>query len=188
MRASKLTRKVKSSESDFFIRKLGPVENWTVEVSTDASLSNLNEGVDSVEARIILVKNDKGDCAPLLWGANKIKRIVDSTLEAECLSLLSGLKEAIYTREVIEEIFNLKDKAVPVKAIVDNKSTVDAIYSTAPLEDKKLRRDVARIKQMLNRKEIRSVSWCPGREQSADCMTKRTASLFNLMQMKSGRK
>ena len=148
----------------------------------------MNEGVDSVEARIILVKNDKGDCAPLLWGANKIKRIVDSTLEAECLSLLSGLKEAIYTREVIEEIFNLKDKAVPVKAIVDNKSTVDAIYSTAPLEDKKLRRGVARIKQMLNRKEIRSVSWCPGREQSADCMTKRTASLFNLMQMKSGRK
>ena len=60
-RASKLTRKVKSSESDFFTRKLGPVENWRVEVSTDASLSNLNEGVDSVEARIILVKNDKGD-------------------------------------------------------------------------------------------------------------------------------
>ena len=124
VRASKLTRKVKSSESEFFIRNLGPVESWTVEVSTDASLSNINEGVDSVEARIILVKNDEGDCAPILWSANKIKRIVDSNLEAECLSLLSWLKEAIYIRE-----------------------------------------------------------------QLADCMTKRTASSFNLMQvMKSGRK
>ena len=100
-----------------------------MEVSTDASLSNLNEGVDSVEARVILVKNEKNDCAPLVWCANKIKRIVDSTLEAECLSLLSGLKEAIYLREVIEEVFNLRDKSVPVKAIVDNKSTVDAIQS-----------------------------------------------------------
>ena len=105
------------------------------------------------------------------------------------MSLLSGLKEAIYLREVIEEIFNLKEKAVPVKAIVDNKSTVDAIHSTAPVEDKKLRRDVARIKQMLNLKEIRSVSWCPGKEQLADCMTKRTASSFNLLQvLKSGRR
>ena len=92
-------------------------------------------------------------------------------------------------REVIEEIFNLKDKEIPVKAIVDNKSTVEAIHSTAPVEDKKLRRDVARIKQMMNLKEIRSVSWCPGKEQLADCMTKRTASSFNLLQvLKSGRR
>ena len=189
IRASKMTRKVKSSESDFLIRKLGPVKGWTVEVSTDASLSNLNDGVDSVEARVILVKNDKQDCAPIVWCASKIKRIVDSTLEAECLSLLSGLKEAIYLREVIEEIFNLRDKTVPVKAIVDNKSTVDAIHSTAPVEDKKLRRDVARIKQMLSSKEIQSVSWCPGKEQLADCMTKRTASSFKLMKVfKSGKR
>ena len=84
IRASKLTRKVKSSKSEIFLRKLGPVEDWTVEVSTDASLSNLNDGVDSVEARVILIRNEKGDCAPILWSANKIKRIVDSALEAEC--------------------------------------------------------------------------------------------------------
>ena len=142
-----------------------------------------------MEARVILIRNEIGDCAPILWCANKIKRIVDSTLEAECLSLLSGLKEAIYLREVIEEIFNLREKEVPVKAIVDNKSTVDAIHSTAPVEDKKLRRDVARIKQMLNTKDVHSVSWCPGKEQLADCLTKRTASSFNLMKVfQSGRR
>ena len=92
-------------------------------------------------------------------------------------------------REAIEEIFSLKDKAVPVKAIVDNKSTIDAIHSTAPVEHKNLRRDVARIKQMLNTKEIHAVTWCPGNEQLADSMTKRTPSSFNLMKvLKSGRR
>ena len=72
---------------------------------------------------------------------------------------------------IIKEIF--KEKAVPVKTIIDNKLTVDAIHSTAPVEDKKLRRNVARIKQMLIMMEIKSVSWCPGREQVAGCMTKK---------------
>ena len=174
-----LSGKVKDLVRDeFFIRRLGPVESWAVEVSTDTSLSNLNEGVYSVESRIIL-KYDKGDCAQLLWGTNKIKRIVDFMLEAECLSLLSRLKKAIYFREVIEEIFSLKDEAVSVKDIVDNKSTKDAIDSTAPVEDKTLRREVTRIKQMLGLKEI----------QLADCITKRTASSFKLMKVfKSGRR
>ena len=98
-------------------------------------------------------------------------------------------KKSVYFREVIEEILNLRDKSVSVNTIVDNKSTVDAIHSTAPVEDKKLRRDVARIKQMMSSKEIQSVSWCPGKEQLADCMTKRTASSFKLLKVfKSGRR
>ena len=62
-----------------------------------------------------------------------------------------------------------------MNAIVD-KSTVDAIHSTAPVEDKKLRRDVAGIKQFMNLEEIRSVSWCPGKEQLTVCMTEQTES------------
>ena len=42
---------------------LGPVEDWTVEVSTDDSLSYLNEEVDRVEARLILIKTERNDCA-----------------------------------------------------------------------------------------------------------------------------
>ena len=114
---------------------------------------------------------------------------MDSTLECECLSLVDGLKQAVYVREVIEEIYKLDEKSIPVRAIVDNKSTVDAVHSTAPVEDKKLRRDVSIIKQMLNRNEVASVSWCPGKEQLADPMTKRTAPAFRLMSVfQSGRR
>ena len=43
-------------------------------------------------------------------------------------------------RKEKKELFNLKEKAVPGKATIDNKSKVDAIHSTAPVEDKKSRR------------------------------------------------
>ena len=86
-------------------------------------------------------------------------------------------------REVIEEIFNLKEKSIHLKAIVDNKSTVDAVHSTTAVGDRKLRRDVSKIKQLLNEKEISSVQWCPGNMQLADCMTKRTASSYELLKL-----
>ena len=181
IQASKVTRRVKQSQSHILIKKLGPIKFWYIELSTDASLSNLNESVHSTGAYVILLCNESGDCVPISWRTGKIKRIVDSTLECECLSLADGLKQGIFVRELLEEILRLEEKSLPLKAIVDNKSTVDAIHSTAPVEDKKLRRDVAMIKQMLNSGEVTSVSWCPGKDQLADPMTKRTAAAFNLM-------
>ena len=90
---------------------------------------------------------------------------------------------------MIEELFNVKEKAVSVKTIVDNKLMVDAVHSTAPIGDKKLRRDVDRIKQMLIMMDIKSIFWCQGRDQFADCVMKRTTSSFKLMQvLKSGRR
>ena len=100
---------------------LGPVENWIVELSTDASLSNLNEGVNSTAAFIVLIKNKEGLCAPVSWSANKLRRIVDNTLAAEALSLVDGIKEGSYIRELIEEVFGLQECSVPLVAIVDNK-------------------------------------------------------------------
>ena len=187
--AVKTMTRVKQNDSRLLISALGPVEGWSVEVSTDASLSNLNDGVHSTGAYVILINNKAGNCAPISWRSGKIRRIVDSTLECECLALVDGLKQAVYVREIIEEIFNLDAKSVPVRAIVDNKSTVQAVHSTAPVEDKKLRRDISIIKQMLTEREISSVSWCPGKDQLADCMTKRTAPTYNLLSVfQSGRR
>jgi hypothetical protein len=103
---------------------------------------------------------------------------VGSTLEAECLALVDGTKEAVYLREVIEAMFDIKDKTV--EALVDNKGTRDAVHFTAPVSDRRMRRD---IKQMLNMKEVITVSWCSGKDQLADGMTKRTASCYELKEV-----
>ena len=118
-----------------------------------------------------------------MWQSNKIKRIVGSTLEAECLSLVEGLEDGQYVREMVEEIFNLKAGTIKLEAIVDNKSTVDAVHSTASVSDKKLRRDIVCIKQQLSRGELNRLTWRPGNEQLADAMTKRTASALELLRV-----
>ena len=77
----------------------------------------------------------------------------------------------------------LKSKTIPAHGIVDNKGTVDAIHSTTNVSDKKLRRDVAGIKQMMREDDIDKITWCPGKEQLADCMTKRGAPSWDLVEM-----
>ena len=181
--AAKVMSRVHASPSFFKISPLGPVEGWTLEMFTDASHGNLNEGVDSTGSQVLLVRNDDGLCAPISWSANKLKRVCDSSLEAEVLSLVEGLKEAVYIRELIEEVCGLKEKSIPVMGIVDNLGTKNSIYSTTAISNKRLKRDMAAIKQMLSRREVSAIDWIPGERQLADCMSKREAPSWELLQV-----
>ena len=82
--AAKIIRKVKDSKCSITIKDVDNVKDWYIEVSTDASLR-----------------------VPVSWFCNKISRVLDSTLAAECLSLKEGLHEAICVRQVNEELFGL---------------------------------------------------------------------------------
>ena len=66
------------------------VEGWKIEVLTNTTLSNLNEGIDTTGAYIIQIRN-----------TNKTKRITDMVLEAECLAVFEGINEVIHLREII---------------------------------------------------------------------------------------
>ena len=60
--------------------------------------------------------------------------------------------------------------------MVDNLSVVEAVHSTTAVNDKRLRRELAAIKEMLGRGEVTSVKWVPGSQQLADTLTKRGVS------------
>ena len=96
-----------------------------------------------------------------------------SSLEAECLALVEDLKEISSVRDVIKIVFKLEEKVIPVKGIIDNKSTVVAVHSTTAVSDKKLRRDIGIIKQMLSEGNVILLAWIQGKDQLADVMTKR---------------
>ena len=64
---------------------------------------------------------------------------------------------------------------VSIVGFVDNKSLVEAIYSTKLVSDKSLRIDIGAIKQML-KSNIEQVKWVPGDSQLANCLTKKGAS------------
>ena len=105
--AYKAVGKAMSGKNFIKFVNLGPVKNWIVELSTDASLSNLNEGVNSTAAFIVLIRNKEGLCAPISWSANKLRRIVDNTLAAEALSLVDGIKEGLYVIFCILRSFSI---------------------------------------------------------------------------------
>ena len=59
-------------------------------------------------------------------------------------------------------------------------SLEQCIHKTV-LDDKRLRVDVAAISESLVRNEVNDIKWCPRKIHLADCMTKRGATGYNLM-------
>ena len=95
-----------------------------------------------------------GKCCPLSGHANKIKRVVRSTIAAEALSLQEGLECGFYYRKMIEDMLDITTKTIPIIAYVDNKSVIEVVYSTKLVDDKRLRVDIAAISESLARNEI----------------------------------
>ena len=127
------------------ISNVQPIDQCEIWCFSDAAFRNLNEGVDSAGGFVILVVNTtNGLCAPVDWKANKIKRKVASTLAAETISLGTALDAAVGIRDMISEITGGMIE-LPVKALVDNKSCRDAVYSTTSVTERKLRAEIAGI-------------------------------------------
>ena len=78
---------------------------------------------------------------------------------------------------ILQDLTSVKLKIV---CKVDNKSLVDAIYSSKGVDDRRLRVDIAVIRDMLDRNELNEVSWIPTKLQVADPLTKREACTTQL--------
>ena len=171
--AVKVFHRVKEHKSSLVFPPLG--KNIALEVFTDASHANLPDGVSSTMGLVIFLAGDNR-LAPISWRANKIRRVVKSTLAAEALALQEGIDEAIYLQRMLAEM----SLQVPIHVFVDNKGLVDALHSTKLVQDRRLRIDIGALKQTLER-EVNAVKWCPGEKQLADCLTKRGANGSKLL-------
>ena len=181
LRARKCLLNIKQFDSLVKIPNTGDPANWEIVCFTDASLGNLNNGIDSAGGHIVFLRNTlSGKSAVLDWQANKIKRVVRSTLAAETLSLCEGLESAVYFADFLQDILQLR-QPVKVRGIIDNKSTTEAIRSTTVVSDKRLRRDIASVKEMLLRGEVSRIDWVPGDQQLADVLTKRGVNGVKLL-------
>ena len=182
IRVRKALINLQSNKAEIRIPHLGNPKNWIIICYTDAALGNLNDGVDSTGGFVIFITNaERKECAVLDWQSNKIRRVVRSTLAAEALSLCEGLEASLHLRDMIEDVLNFDSKSIDIHALVDNQSTVDAVKSTTVVDDKRLRREIGAIKQMLERGEVKTVQWIPGSEQLADVLTKRGVNGLELL-------
>ena len=188
-RARKALGNLKQNKAEIRIPNLGNANHWEMLLYSDAALGNLNDGIDSTGGHIILLTNaNRKMCVAIDWQANKTRRVARSSLTAEALSLCDGLDNAIYLRDLIEEILNVSPHTIKIHARVDNQSTVDALNSTTAVHEKRLRREIGSMKQMCERGIVKSIDWVPGSEQLADVLTKRGVNGCELLQIiQSGR-
>ena len=181
IRANKAICKLKEGKSVILFPNLCDSKFWQLVVFSDAALANFSDGVSSTGAHIVFLVGKDNKCCPLSWHANKIKRVVRSTIAAEALSLLEAIENAVFLKSQIESMLVAGEKVVSITAYVDNKSVVEALLSTKLVDDKRLRLDISAIKQVIDRGEVQLVKWCAGESQLANCMTKKGASTYQLL-------
>ena len=68
-----------------------------------------------------------------------------------------------------------------ILCLVDSKSLCEAIKSSKAVTEKRLRSDIAAIKESLEDKQLTEVRWIGTENQLADCLTKKGSSPFNLL-------
>ena len=153
------------------------IKDCYLECYTDASFANLHDS-SSQGGFIISLCNNKQERCPVYWESRKIKRVVKSTLAAETLALIDGAETAVYIQKLIEEICD--GVKIPIICYTDNKSLVDVLESRKNVDDRRLRVDMAVLKDMLLSEDISSIRWVSTSHQLANSLTKRGASAVQL--------
>ena len=146
-------------------------------IYSDASLANLNDGFSSGAGFIIFISCGTFQF-PLYWRSFKIKRVVRSTIAAETMALVEAIDNGLYFCSMLFEITGQK---LPIDCYVDNKSLCENIHSTKSVDEKRLRLDIAAIREFLDNNSIRAVHWVPTSRQISDCFTKRGSNCQKLV-------
>ena len=186
--ARKVLTNIVHNEASIVFSCVGDLTKAELWLYTDASLGNLNNGVDSTGSYILLLINPRnGKCAPLDWKSNKIQRVVTSTLAAETLSLYAGLDAAIAMRSQLRSMLG-NDHNLNLRAMIDNKSTYDVVHAAVSLtKEKRLRKEIGAIKQMRREGKLKELKWVPAGLMLADALTKKGGNTLKLMKvMQSG--
>jgi hypothetical protein len=173
LQVCRILNKAKDNKADIFFPHLGNSEFWHFIVFANASHANLSNNTGSCIGYIVFLAGENNSACPLMWRSGKAKRVVKSTIAAEAMALLEGVEEAIYLRSVLLHLWSLPSQAVPITCFTDHKGLLESLFSTKLVEDRRLRIEIAVMKQCIERKDINQVKKVSSSQQLADCLTKR---------------
>ena len=179
-------KKAKREKSQIYIPDLGNTELLQIIAYSDASFANLSNG-GSQGGYVIFLQGMNKQYMPIVWQSKRIKRIVKSTLAAETLAMVDLAEACIYYRKLIIDLLQLEDSPKNIKIFckTDNSCLFDAVHSTTQILDKRLRIEMAILRQMLDREEIAEISWIPANNQIADALTKTGVPSFKILEYTS---
>ena len=173
--ANKVVRNVKSTSYEITFCKLQLP--FHLSVYCDASYGNLPNG-GSQGGQIIFLSDENGLLSPITWTSKKVRRVCRSTISAETMSMLDAVDSSIWIGHILQEITGYKLRQSKIKT--DNESLDDAAHSTTAVEEKRLRVDIAAIREEIRNRTI-LVDWIPNTEQLADVLTKQGANRIKLI-------
>ena len=101
-------------------------------------------------------------------------------MSAETQAALEALDAAWMLTNYLSEV--LPNSELKIELYTDSKSLYDCVRTTNLLTDKRLRVDVAAIREMVESGEV-IVCWVEGRKQLADILTKSGPSKQNLLEI-----
>jgi transposase InsO family protein len=185
-----MNKVIKRVKTEKLTLKFQPLQgDLQIIIYTDASLGNLKDG-GSQGAQMACLYGEEGMINPLWWSSKKIRRVARSTIAAETMALADGIDMGIFLATLYAEITKgeANPKLIPLTCRVDCKSLYEAVYSTKDLTEKRLRLDLAGIKEQLVIGQIRKIEWIKTGEQLVDSLTKKGASCLKLMKaLETGR-
>ena len=176
--ANKTIRTAKGLDYNLEFINLGDPNSWRIICFSDASWGNLPDG-GSQGGHLILLMGQNGGVNLLSWQSKRLKRVARSTIAAETLSVMNGCESSILIANQISEI--LKIAKMPIIVVTDNESLANAVRTTTSVEEKRLRIDMACLREMISTGEIQELKWVATEHQLADCLTKQGAKTDHLL-------
>ena len=171
----KIVRKVKNIMGEIVMSELEE-ENLYWEAFADASFGNIEDGHTQL-GYVISLTDGKRRC-PIWWKSRKARRVAKSTIEAEALSVGEAIEGLIYFNRLWEEVVG--DRRLEALVKTDSRTLMTAIKSSTGVSSKRLKIDIAAIRETIESGEIKEVQWVQGKSQIADVLTKAGVSEENI--------
>ena len=113
-----------------------------------------------------------------------------STLAAETLALVDAMDNEIFLASLYTELMtgNVCPEKLNIHIITDCKSLHDDLTTNKAVSEKRLRLEIASIKEKIQKHMVKEYVWVPTEEQLADVLTKKGASPLRLLSVLEGGK
>ena len=86
----------------------------------------------------------------MAWQSRKLKRVCSSTLAAEALAAIEAVNHGFLFKEILSEICHCND--ITIRVLTDNKSLFQTVPLLTVVEDKRLRIDIASLRESVQNK------------------------------------
>ena len=157
--ANKALSKLKRNRVRLQFPSLGDYKTLCVIAYSDATYASLEDG-SSQGGHIVFLKGNNDRVVPIVWKSTRLNRVTKSPLASEALSLAEAADTGFLVSTLVQEIFHLS--TLPsVICYTDNHSLTDTLVTINVISDKRLKVDVARLREMVTKEEI-VVKWIDG--------------------------